>query len=338
MGNHTAVLIFFSLCLALPMQLYADSPATAGNAIQPYKKNYLLLSTNEGSDDRCDAKIQLSFLTLLNALSLPENQSILGLRLRTPKKLNIGFNYTQTFFNDLCENSSPMVSTDYMPGLFLSFQETVKESGAEFKQLVFGWDHQSNGEFEGQTNRSWDRLYAEVLFGYNAKRDMQMHSQINPPPTSVNSFGRVGDDRVNLRIRFAHDWSVSDDNPDIADFYGMAEAEFSYTTTNTQTSLMVSGSEGYDRNFLRFELSTKYVPGLSHINSAINDKYQCLSNPSGFWTGVMCQVIRAPFALFDLRGVPGSWMLQLFDGYGERIRDYNVNTSHAFRFGYRFAS
>jgi outer membrane phospholipase A len=305
--------------------------------IEPYKNNYVIFSTNRGSEG-CDAKLQLSFLANLKSgqwRRFPFTSA-------NPVDIAVNFNYTQVFFDDLCASSSPIVTSDYMPGVFISIGRQTPVSGFGFRPFKLGWEHQSNGEFEGESNRGWDRLFMETLLGYNQKNNA-FYSNVNSIRDSTKRSDRYrgfpGVDKFNARLRWSFYQKVSDDNADIEDFYGLIDAEFTYSTHITQTSLSLS--RGREKGWTQLEFTTKFVPGLGHLNRQILKANLCKRNNQRtggrrLWDAVAC-VVRPLFSMFDLVDNNGAWMLQYFDGYGERIRDYNLRTDGALRIGFRYS-
>lgn len=182
----------------------------------------------------------------------------------------------------------------------------------------------------------------EALLGYNPKNN-EFYSNVNSirdNNTQTDRYrGFPGVDKFNLRLRWSFYRKVSSDNADIEDFYGLIDADFTYSTHITQTSLSLS--RGYEKGWTQLELTTKFVPGLGHINRKILKTNLCKQNnphkgARRVWDTAAC-LVRPLFGMFDLVDNNGAWMLQYFDGYGERIRDYNLRTDGALRIGFRYS-
>jgi len=331
-----AMLLITSVVINANIQ--AADKETGTTSLQPFKKSYLLFNPNRGTNDDGEFKIQISWLTLFKAHEF--EKSLWGMDIDSPKILNIGFNYTQMFFNDFGRDSAPIVSTDYLPGFFLALQSR-KSAFAGFKQFVLGWEHQSNGEYEGDFNRSWDRGYGEVLLGFgrsyldNQKDYTRILQETNKKARKNLRFTTIGDDRLNLRVRVSWPINVSRDNRRIRDFYGVYELEASIRDRFNAVSVTLLG--GHKKTSTVLEISSKRIPFLSDLNEKLNEKYQCQNDTrEGFKQRLVC-LARYAVAPFDLADNHGAWMLQYFNGYGERIRDFNIKEEDAFRLGYRFS-
>jgi len=109
--------------------------------------------------------------------------------------------YTQSsrwqVFNDAL--SRPFRETDYEPELIVAWPLDLSLPGVRLRQVSLALDHQSNGRTQ-PLSRSWNRLIGEAGF-------------------------EIGDWTLQLRpwLRL-HENPADDDNPDISDFMGRAEA------------------------------------------------------------------------------------------------------------------
>lgn len=116
-----------SLCLCIANSVSAQELRANNvldqNPIEPYKKNYLAFPFKANSDGDNEARIQLSFLAMFKAHEYEVGEKLFGFTLETRKVLNLGFTYTQHFYNNVADSSYPVVSTDYMPGLFISLHD-----------------------------------------------------------------------------------------------------------------------------------------------------------------------------------------------------------------------
>jgi len=325
---------------ATAQTLETPDDETGTSIFQSFKSSSLLLPLGSDGLGRAEARIQLSLATMFKASVFRDK--FLLFKLDSPKVANIGLNYTQVSFDDLEEGSFPIVSTDYLPGIFLSLHSTdIAKYG--FRQTVIGWEHQSNGEFEGQLNRGWDRAYVEVLFGYGrpfVKIDDVSAALINTEDNTNDKnivgtvpFRRPGSDTVNIRLRSAAPFRISEENQDIDDFYGLLEVEATYRTDITFSG--VSLSFGKERGSVTFEFSTKVIPILAHINRWADDKFKCQNPARVSLSQRSACIARYLVAPFDLKNNHGAWSLQYFEGYGDRIRDFDQRVSGPLRFGYR---
>lgn len=314
---------------------HAQDLETGTSSIQTFKKNYILFNSSRGSNDDGEFKLQLSFLTLFKAHEFQDK--LMWFDINSNKVLNVGFNYTQTFFNDFGLDSSPVVATDYLPGLFVSLHSRGS-AFAGFKQFLFGWEHQSNGEFQGEANRSWDRGFGEILLGFGRSfaKDQQSALQHGNLKSLKNvRFGRMGDDRANLRLRVTWPINISEDNLRIRDFYGVTELEASIRDQHHEASVTMLG--GHVKQSFLFEISSKRIPGLADLNERWNQNYRCQEQSrSGLKQRLVC-LARYVVAPFDLADNHGAWMLQYFNGYGEHIRNFDVKENDVVRIGYRFS-
>ncbi len=301
--------LFLALLLFLISSDVLSQSAVDESIFKPYKNNYLLRSNNQGSKGGCDAKVQISFVQNWYEDSPTWAESF-------THKIAFNFSYTQTFFDDLCEDSKPVTAINYKPGLILALGEDKNKEGVVYRPFKIGWEHQSNGEFQGVENRGWDRFFLEVKLGYNPK---ERKKYLGIPFENSNQEARKPSvrfqksDALNARFRL---WSepfsgIANENVDIDEFYGRAEVELSFTTKSTQFSIFRDA--GWNNKFQRgryiIEFSTKYIPILG--NFKFTKKF------------------------FDRRGENGSWMVQHYEGFGEDIRDYNQEVSGT-RIGFRF--
>ncbi|MDF1876204.1 phospholipase A [Sulfurimonas sp. SAG-AH-194-L11] len=139
--------------------------------------------------------------------------------------------YTQTSFWQIFLNSSPFRETNYKPELFVTFPLLHKADIVGLKGVVFGYKHSSNGQpvtdgnrtrpdgpIEGSRSRSWNRLYLKTYFQWG------------------NFFSTL-----NVWHRLAED-KISDDNPDIEEYYGQGSVELTYIHKKLLLSAKVNPS------------------------------------------------------------------------------------------------
>ena len=161
--------------------------------ILPYKSNYLLPATydfKDHGDDRnnFETKFQISFQK-----SLIDN--FFGLN------ETIAMAYTQTSWWQTAEDSGPFRETNYQPEIFILIPHFNKDSF--LKAYQFGFLHESNGQDEPKS-RSWNRLYAQAFL------------QLGEVMATPRIWYRIPEDKS------------SDDNPDIDDYLGYGDIEFTY--------------------------------------------------------------------------------------------------------------
>ena len=310
------------------------------NPIEPYKKNYLAFPFRANSDGDNEARVQFSFLAMFKAKEFEVGDKLFLNSLESRKVLNVGFTYTQHLYDDIADSSFPVVSTDYFPGLFASIHDR-DTSNSLVKQFLFGWEHQSNGEYEGQRNRGVDRIFVETLFGFGSDFRHYTRSQnyqesqlaLDSSKRQNIKFSRMGSDEYNLRLRASHSLNISNENKNIDEFYGVLELEGTYRTQYTETGVTIS--RGTEKGSVMLEFGTKYIPGFDKINPAWKEKCDSIIDKK-ILQGIGCSIRYILAAPFDLKNNHGAWFLQYYNGYGDRIRDYDQRINNEVRFGFRF--
>jgi phospholipase A1 len=218
--------------------------------LRPYRTSYLIArsssrpNTQPGSPapghvtptplnlDSLEAKFQFSFKAeIMNYRHI----SLLGF-----DDFRLWGAYTQQSnwqaFNT--RNSSPFRNSDYEPELIATFG-TGQESG--FRMLNVGLVHQSNGR--GNTDsRSWNRAYLQGGWEWG---DLSILAR---------GWWRIPENIAN------------DDNPDIANYVGRADAELRWEPDKTQSvSLLLRNNLqfGQNRGFMQLDWTTPLFAGKS---------------------------------------------------------------------------
>lgn len=114
------------------------------------------------------------------------------------------FAYTQRSFWLLYDGSSPFLENNYSPELVFRWRFAGIRKFSGFDQLLFGYQHESNGQPDIQS-RSWDRLFVEQRY--------------------THYFGTPDQDTAAVRAYLRLWWIFLKDefNPDIEDFNGPGE-------------------------------------------------------------------------------------------------------------------
>lgn len=173
--------------------------------------------------------------------------------------------YTQTsrwqMFNS--EESRPFRESNYEPELMLMFRNRYRLFGWNGRMAGFGLNHHSNGRGDPES-RSWNRIVANIGL------DRDQWALVLRPWWRLPEGGR------------------EDNNPDIADYFGRAEAMLAYHRDGYELALTARHSlRGGDRSHGTLQLEWSFP----------------LDGP--------------------LRGY-----VQLFDGYGESLIDYNHRATY----------
>jgi phospholipase A1 len=142
--------------------------------------------------------------------------------------------YTNRSFWQMYNNqaSEPFRETNHEPEVWLQFRNDWSIFGFTNSVNTLGWAHQSNGQ-GGSLSRSWDRLYATLVF-----------------------------ERANWALGFKP-WlwvspdRESGDNPDIDEYMGHGEFRAVYGRKNNVISLMLRNQleSGFDRGALELSWS-----------------------------------------------------------------------------------
>jgi phospholipase A1 len=186
-------------------------------AITPFKPNYILpvsyyTSTQEATTelDSLEVKFQLSFRIEI----VPD---LLG----SGGALHFGYtqqSFWQAYNSDI---SSPFRETNYEPEFTWSRWWPRTGEGWNYRGLMFGLSHQSNGQ-TGPLSRSWNRLYANFIFDYG---DLYF---------SVRPWYRFPEDPKDDPTS-----AQGDDNPDILDYMGHGEFLVMWTHREHRVGLLL---------------------------------------------------------------------------------------------------
>lgn len=218
--------------------------------IAQYRQNYLLpvsyvkdpnpLSVDgltEENVDNLEAKYQVS-------VNMP-----LHLNHDNTRGLYFGFtlkSYWQVYNSEL---SKPFRENNYEPEIYYQWDADWDLFGYRFNSANIGFNHQSNGQ-NGLKSRSWNRLYASVIF---SDVDSLYY---------LKAWYRIPEDEKT----FALD-PEGDDNPDITDFVGRAEFGYAFKVGKATLMTLVRNNLSFSQNRGSVELNATYP---------LNDRYEWL--------------------------------------------------------------
>jgi len=192
--------------------------------------------------DNTEAKFQLS-------VKLP-------LYLQNDTTDGVYFGFTLTSFWQLYNSqvSKPFRETNYEPEIFYMKEADISVLGYDFNAFQVGFNHMSNGQ-SGLRSRSWNRLYASVLF-----------SDYDDIYYFKTWYRIPEDEKIN------EDDPTGDDNPNIQDYYG--RVEIGYGTRIGKVKLLArlrnnvnfSTNRGSIEMNLTYPLSDRYELLLQYFN------------------------------------------------------------------------
>lgn len=202
-------------------------------AVTLYEPNYFLPLTynsnpnvetyeqdGKAAPNNYEAKFQLSLKMLLWDNIFKNNGGLYGA-------------YTQLSLWQIYDKSSPFRETNYEPELFLKFDTNFNVFGLRNKLVLFGANHQSNGQ-DGAFSRSWNRIFVEFI----ASRG---NFSIGLKP-----WYRIPED------------DEDDDNPDIEKYLGYGQLYGAYRWKDNVFSLIFRNNLRADGNKGAVELGWSY--------------------------------------------------------------------------------
>ncbi|MEG3766127.1 phospholipase A [Alteromonas sp. 14N.309.X.WAT.G.H12] len=240
----------------LSSRLQADSQALDNRfSITQLQPNYILpftYVTNPNSAgnqdltpenvDNKEAKFQLS-------VKLP-----LYLQDDTANGMYLGFTVTSFWQLYNSEVSKPFRETNYQPELFYQRRADISILGYDFNSLQLGFNHMSNGQ-SGDRSRSWNRLFASVLF---SDYDNVYY---------LKAWYRIPEDEKEDESD-----TSGDDNPDISDYYGRMELGYGTRLGNFKIMALLRNNLNFGTNRgsiqvdLTYPLTDRYDLLLQYFN------------------------------------------------------------------------
>ena len=234
-------------------------------SIVPHKRNYLLPVTynshvnskpfkvDDDDVDRVEVKFQFSF-------KVPIWQDVIG-------RADLWAAYTNLSFWQAYNSthSSPFRETNHEPELFLTVENDTKLFGLTNSLILFGINHQSNGQ-SGSLSRSWNRLYLNFILD---RGDFVL---------SFKPWYRIEEDRDD------------DDNPGINRYLGYGELKLGYKWDHHLFSIMLrnnlrqennKGAVQFDWTFPLTSHLKGYVQYFNGYGESLID-YDASSNRLGF--------------------------------------------------------
>lgn len=210
-------------------------------SISQYRQNYLLpfsYVTNPNpltvdgltseNVDNFEAKYQVS-------VTMP-------LYLHDADASGVYFGFTLNSFWQLYNSdaSKPFRETNYEPEVFYQWDANWDLFGYRFNLANIGINHHSNGQ-NGLKSRSWNRLYASVIFSdadslYYLKTWYRLPEEDKLSPTDP----------------------AGDDNPDILDYYGRAEIGYAFTVGKVNVMSILRNNLKFNDNRGSIELNMTY--------------------------------------------------------------------------------
>ncbi len=153
--------------------------------------------------------------------------------------------YTQTSYWQIFIDSAPFRETNYKPELFVTIPFFHKLDSIGMKGVAFGYKHSSNGQpvtdgnrtrpkgpIAGSRSRSWNRIYAKAYFQWKNFF------------TEIDAWYKFGEPLL------------TNDNPDIVDYYGPGSLEIGYINKKFLTRLTLRPS--FTKGHLTSELEMSY--------------------------------------------------------------------------------
>ncbi|WP_262995598.1 phospholipase A [Alteromonas salexigens] len=161
------------------------------------------------------------------------------------------FGFTLTSFWQLynSEVSKPFRETNYEPEIFWQQAADITLLGYDFNALQVGFNHMSNGQ-SGLRSRSWNRLFASVLF---SDEDELYY---------LKTWYRLPEDEKADPID-----PTGDDNPDILDYYGRVELGYGTKMGNFKLLALVRNNLNFGHNRGSIQLNLTYP---------LSDRYELL--------------------------------------------------------------
>ncbi len=224
-------------------------------AITQHRQNYILPITyvtnpnSAGNQDLTPENVDSKEAKFQLSVKLP-----LYLQEDTADGMYLGFTVTSFWQVYNSEVSKPFRETNYQPEIFYQREATINILGYDFNALQFGFNHMSNGQ-SGERSRSWNRLYASVLFSdYDDLYYLKAWYRI-PEDTKEDEFDPAGDD-----------------NPDISDYYGRAEFGYGTRFGNLKLLALLRNNLNFGHNRgsiqvdLTYPLSDRYEILLQYFN------------------------------------------------------------------------
>lgn len=174
--------------------------------ITQHRQNYMLPFTyvtnpnSEGNEDLTPENVDNKEVKFQLSVKLP-----LYLKENSVDGMYFGFTLT-SFWQAYNEKvSRPFRENNYQPEIFYQQEADITLLGYDFNAFQVGFDHMSNGQ-SGLRSRSWNRLFASVLFSD--------HDDLY----YLKAWYRIPED-----AKTSPNDPAGDDNPDITDYYGHME-------------------------------------------------------------------------------------------------------------------
>lgn len=161
------------------------------------------------------------------------------------------FGFTLTSFWQLYNSqvSKPFRETNYSPEVFYQQAADLSVLGYDFDAVQVGFNHMSNGQ-SGLRSRSWNRLFASVLF---SDYDSLYY---------LKAWYRIPEDEKDSPLD-----PTGDDNPNIQDYYGRMELGYGTKMGNFKLLARVRNNLNFNTNRGSIELNLTYP---------LSDRYEVL--------------------------------------------------------------
>ncbi|WP_218352634.1 phospholipase A [Alteromonas lipotrueiana] len=193
----------------------------------------------------------------LTALNVDNKEAKFQLSVKLPMYLpnestdGVYLGFTLTSFWQLynSEVSKPFRETNYEPEVFYMKEADITFLGYDFSAFQVGFNHMSNGQ-SGLRSRSWNRLFATVLFSdfddlYYLKTWYRIPEDDKSSPTDP----------------------TGDDNPNIQDYYGRIELGYGTRMGNFKLLARLRNNLNFGTNRGSIEMNLSYP---------LSDRYEVL--------------------------------------------------------------